>query len=140
MTDIFDSSAIYNMICKGVSGPVAEGATISLASYETGNIIWKEHNIHKRLGSSEAAELIDVVSSVIDNMQKVSLRGMQSKIFEVAARLNISYYDASYVIAAKHSGGTLVTEDKKLALKASSLISVKTCDELLSGDLQNSVP
>ena len=136
MTNIFDSSAIYDMTCRGMEGPIGEGATISLASYETGNIIWKEHHIHKRLAGSEAAELIDVVNSIIDRMQKVSLRGMQSKILEAATKLNISYYDASYVIAASHSGGILITEDKKLAQKASAVVNVKSCNELLSGKLQ----
>ncbi|MDE1865611.1 MAG: type II toxin-antitoxin system VapC family toxin [Candidatus Micrarchaeota archaeon] len=136
MTDIFDSSAIYNMVCKGIPGPIGSGATISLASYETGNIIWKEHSIHKRLGFAEASGLIEIVSSVIDNMKKVGLRGLQSEILEAAAKLNISYYDASYVVAARRSGGTLVTEDKKLASKASPFIEIKTCDELLSEDLQ----
>ena len=124
------------MTCRGMAGPIGEGATISLASYETGNIIWKEHNIHKRLGGPEATELVDVVNSVIDKMQKVNLRGMQSKIFEAATKLNISYYDASYVIAASYSGGILITEDKKLAQKVSALINVKSCDQLLSEEPQ----
>ncbi len=136
MTDLFDSSAIYYMTRRGISHPIAEGGTISLAPYEIGNVIWKEHNLHKHLGRREAEELIEVVTSIVDNMQKVSLRGMQTRIFELASKLNVSYYDASYVIAASNAGGSLITEDKRLAQKISSLISVKTCEELLSAEVQ----
>ena len=134
MTDVFDSSAIYYMTYNGISHSLSKGQTISLAPYETGNIVWKEHNIHKRLGHSEAVELVELLNSVIDKMQKLSLKGMQTEIFETASKLNITYYDASYIIATRRAGGSLITQDQKLAGKASSFISIKTCQELLSDE------
>jgi len=131
MSDVFDASAIYTLTIRRISRPLAEGDTISLAGYETGNIIWKEHNIHKRLDRPEAVELIGLVNSVIDKMQKISLKDMQTRILELASKFNISYYDASYVFAATRAGGRLITEDKKLTQKISSFISTKTCEEFL---------
>ena len=40
--------------------------------------------------------------------------------------LNITAYDASYITLAKKHNLTLVTEDRKLHIKASKLINVKT--------------
>lgn len=46
-------------------------------------------------------------------------------ILEMAGRLNITYYDAAYLIEAQRLNKTLVTDDEKLA-KAAKSVSVKT--------------
>lgn len=57
---------------------------------------------------------------------EVSVRRMpdMSDILELAARENLTFYDASYLIAAKKYGIKLVTEDRDL-LRFSECMSVE---------------
>jgi len=51
--------------------------------------------------------------------------GKQPFILNVAGRLNITYYDAAYLIEAQRLNKTLVIDDEKLT-KAAKSVGVKT--------------
>ncbi len=85
-------------------------SVLDLTFYEVGNVLWKEF----RRGRLENRKV--VVEMFEEFFSEVSVRRMpdMSDILELAARENLTFYDASYLIAAKKYGIKLVTEDRDL--------------------------
>jgi predicted nucleic acid-binding protein len=54
------------------------------------------------------------------------------KILEIAQDEKLSFYDSSYLFFAKQRGLPLVTEDKKLEMKAKKHVEVRTFATLFS--------
>ena len=130
MTYLFDASSIYKLVVQGKALPLVDGITITLAPYELGNIVWKEHLLHKALTYSEAAAVLETINGVVDKMAVVNIVGRHKEILEVASKNSVSFYDASYIVIAKQTGSTLVTEDGSLAKKAMRLMAVRNSDQL----------
>ena len=126
---LFDSNAIYNIIRDLPPGAVeklVDGATIYLAHYELGNALWKECLLLKRISIQEAKESLDFMYSILERMQVSSLCNESGiEILDTAYKFNLTFYDAAYLMEAKKSDKTLVTDDKKLA-KAAEQVGVKT--------------
>ena len=63
-----------------------------------------------------------------------------SGAMKLATELGITFYDASYLYAAKIRKGTLVTEDKELASKAADAgVKATTVTQLLGDRLQTTL-
>ena len=56
----------------------------------------------------------------------------EDEILSAARELNITAYDASYIVLAKKNGLTLVTEDKKLRTKAEKIVKVVSLTQITS--------
>ncbi len=125
MTFVFDASAIYAIIESEDADLLYRGITIGLASYEIGNTLWKEHTIHKNKSYSKIMELLAAINEVIENMELYNSKETQKETLDIAAKLHISYYDASYVVAAKNTGGVLISKDKKLIAKVGEVVDAK---------------
>ncbi len=110
---LLDASAVYPIILR-MREEVMEYSHIfsvlDLTFYEIGNVLWKEF----RRGRLENRKV--VVEMFEEFFGEVSVRRMpeMSDILELAARENLTFYDASYLIAAKKYGIKLVTEDRDL--------------------------
>ena len=104
-----------------------ESSTISLAYYEVGNVVWRECFLLKRIIPREAAKLLKSIFAILQAMDVAVLEDEElgTAILNMAGRLNITYYDAAYLIEARRSNKTLVTDDEKL-IKAAKSIGVKT--------------
>lgn len=126
---LFDSNAIYNIIRELPQDAVeklVDGATIYLAHYELGNALWRECFLLKRISIQEAEESLDFMYSILEGMQVSSLCNESGiEILDTAYKFNLTFYDAAYLMEAKKSDKTLVTDDKKLA-KAAEQVGVKT--------------
>jgi predicted nucleic acid-binding protein len=87
---------------------------LDLAIYEAINAIWKEHYLLKSIEADTALRFVEMLSNVFGIMDILSVRGFEKDTFNLAMKLGISIYDASYIQAAAKSGLILVTDDKKL--------------------------
>ena len=126
---LFDAGSILDLVrrFKG-SAPLVltEGSTLSLAFYEVGNAIWKECCLHARLDAHEGTSLLSALVAIIRAMNVVTPDSEQSagKVLELARRLGLTYYDASYLAEAKNSKRILVSDDAGL-LQAARKAGVK---------------
>ena len=104
-----------------------ESSTVSLAYYEVGNAVWRECFLLKRIIPKEATKLLKSIFAILQAMDVAVLEdeGLGTAILNMAGRLNITYYDAAYLIEAQRLNKTLVTDDEKLT-KAAKSVGVKT--------------
>ncbi len=128
----FDAASIVNLIKRGVVKPFANGATLNLALYESINAIWKEYQLLKRLEKNTALLFLDVISSIFNVINLISIRGVEREVFNLASKENLTIYDASYLYIAMKNKFTLITDDRRLGDKASKYIKVITSSELAS--------
>ena len=99
-----------------------KASTIHLAYYELGNALWRECLLLKRISLDEAEKSLDLMYLILGRMQVTSLDSETgSKVLETAYKLNLTFYDSAYLVEAKKSGKTLVTDDHKLAKAAENL-------------------
>ena len=119
---LFDSSAVINLVKRGIVEPFAEAVTLELALYECVNAVWKEHRLLKRIDRETVFRVVG----------RVSIAGSEEGVFKLAAGEGITVYDASYVYAAMKDGLTLVTDDHALADKASKYVGVTSSSELVT--------
>ena len=104
-----------------------ESSTVSLVYYEVGNAVWRECFLLKRIIPKEATKLLKSIFAILQAMDVAVLEDEElgTAILNMAGRLNITYYDAAYLIEAQRLNKTLVTDDEKLT-KAAKSAGVKT--------------
>ncbi|MGD6851804.1 MAG: type II toxin-antitoxin system VapC family toxin [Candidatus Bathyarchaeia archaeon] len=126
---LFDSNAIYRLIRETPEKALetlVEGTTIYLAYYELGNALWRECLLLKRISSREAEKSLDLMYSILEHMQVVSLGNETGQqVLQTAHKFDLPFYDSSYLVEAEKSGKTLVTDDNKLA-RAAEKLGIKT--------------
>jgi predicted nucleic acid-binding protein len=122
---LFDSNIIYRLIREVPESALKkldEGSTINLAYYELGNALWRETFLLKRINIEEAKKSLDLMYSLLDSMQVTSIDNPTgSEVLQRAYESHLTFYDAAYLVEAKKSGKTLVTDDNKLAKAAENL-------------------
>jgi predicted nucleic acid-binding protein len=114
---IFDASSIAETLMQRMddaADTLAGESTLDLAIYEMGNVVWKESKRKKRT-QEETANIIGHLEQVLSimNIQLIQINDMKT-IIGNATKFNLSFYDSSYLTAAKTLEGTLVTEDEQL--------------------------
>ena len=129
---LFDSSAIINLVKKGTIKPFAYGATLDLALYEVLNAIWKEHLLLKRFDKETALQLLNIISSIFNIINIISIKGLGKEVFNLASKENITIYDASYLYIAIRNNFILITDDKELKNKALKYVKAFTSGEVVS--------
>ncbi len=124
MRYLFDASSVYRTALAADTAKLIRRYTCSLAWYELGNILVTETRVRKALDETEQQHLLQFVSRALSLMAFVGLNGEESKVVAVAMKYGLSFYDASYVYAAKKAAAVLVTEDGKLAKKVKGYVDV----------------
>lgn len=124
MTHLLDASSLLLMLSKLESQKapklLTENAILDLTGYEIGNAIWKQCRIFRTLNEEEAISFISSFRKIMAGMQVFPITdSVMEEVEELALHEEISFYDASYIHAAKRRKIDLVTEDKKLASVAS---------------------
>jgi len=126
---IFDASSIFVAIRKMKPEVLRGNTTCELAKYELGNALWKEFALHSSISLGEAEKLMDTVIRAIELM---NIRSPDwSDAFKLSLKLNITFYDASYLQLAINDGTSLVTEDEKLREKAEKVVDVRSVYDLI---------
>jgi predicted nucleic acid-binding protein len=116
---IFDASAITNLIVTRGSKalPRTKGNfALDLTGYEVGNAIWRLCLLEKKITRTEASELLTAVIDFLNLLQLIILEELDpNRILDVAMSRRLTFYDASYLVAAQTKHLTLVTDDEDLS-------------------------
>lgn len=121
MNRVFDASSIFEVAKGGDSSPLVDGYALTLTPYELGNILSKHAALTHRLTTGEAEEMRRVLNKMLQIMFLYSSEEIEEEILNTAMETHLSYYDASYIHAAKELKAELVTEDTRLAKAATKL-------------------
>jgi len=135
MSLLFDASALLNIIRSLGKGsiPLIKGNyVLTLTLYEVGNALWKEAMLLKRITVEEALQLLSIINSVLTLLNIVELQDRELTL-KVACTLNITYYDAAYIVTAYKLNAELVTDDDKLRRKAEEHMEI--LKEILGGKI-----
>jgi len=137
MKYLLDASSLMLLIKKADVKLTVEclqdSLILDLTFYEVGNAVWKESDLLKFLTPEEAKRLGTMAQTVLAKIDQVTNEGEDfQKILEIAQDEKLSFYDSSYVFFAKQRGLPLVTEDKKLEMKAKKHVAVRTLATLFS--------
>ena len=126
MKRVLDSSAIA-LILKRLGEEsievLEESVTASLATYELGNVIWKEYALRRLINLEEAMRRAEQIAKILEVVQLEDIKSAEDlkEVMRLAGRLDLTFYDASYLNLAKKMGIPLVTEDKELLKKARNI-------------------
>ena len=120
---LLDSSAIAILLKRFGRGALKyiEGVrTLDLARYELGNIVWKECVLKTSVSLREAVSKAKYVAKLLKTMKVGSICSDEDfeVVMELAIKLKLTFYDASYLYVARREGLTLVTEDTELKEKS----------------------
>jgi len=123
---LLDSSAIAILLKRLGSGAlryIVGAHTLDLARYELGNVVWKECALRTSVSLREAVRKAMCLAKLLKTMNISSISSDEDfrEVMELALRLKLTFYDASYLYVAKKEGLTLVTEDRELREKAENV-------------------
>jgi len=130
MSFVFDASAIFEAIVKRNVGILSDQFTIELAKYELGNVLWKRRVLVGDISDKEYLRLGKVIKRVLKLMNIISIDCHEDEVLRIAKELRITFYDASYVYAAKSKNLPLITQDKELIRKANKTITVMRLEDI----------
>lgn len=101
--------------------------TLDLARYELGNVILKECALEGSMSLDEAASKAEGIAKILEIMKSEKIESSKDfrEVMNLATRLKLTFYAASYLHVAKNKGLTLTTEDVELGQKAKH-INIKT--------------
>jgi predicted nucleic acid-binding protein len=132
MRYLLDASSLLLLIknadIKSTVDCLEVSSVLDLTFYEVGNAIWKESTLTKYLTPKEAERLGMMAQTVLAKINRVTINEAEAfqRILEIAQTERLSYYDSSYVYAAKENGLPLITEDTGLITKARKHVEVST--------------
>ena len=127
---IFDASAIFAAISRGDSEKMFGQGTSTLASFELGNIIWKEGVLARRFSVHDGQELCELCQKILERMH-VSHPAMED-VYALAARFKITFYDAAYLALAAEARVPLITLDQHLAVAAAHVVEKVSFDDAMT--------
>lgn len=112
---------------------LSENCFLDLTKYEVGNALWKEHKLHHAIQQKEVEEFLDLFREVLSRTKILIVEPDDlSKVAGIATDEMTSFYDASYIIAAKNRNLTLVTEDTQLTKVASKHVRTMSSKQIIS--------
>jgi predicted nucleic acid-binding protein len=131
MKYLLDASALMLLIKKAdVESTVAclkDSLILDLTFYEVGNAVWKESTLSKFLTPEETKRIGSLYQTILAKIDQAKNESEDfQKILEIAQDEKLSFYDSSYLFFAKQRGLPIVTEDKKLEMKAKKHVAVRT--------------
>ena len=128
---LFDaSSVIYALKLRSLK-TLYDNYLQWLTIYEVINALWKEATLTKAISMQEASEIVKLFTKTVEFMKILSPHLYEDEILSTARELNITAYDASYIVLAEKNGLTLVTEDKKLRTKAEKLVKAASLTQII---------
>ncbi len=119
---LFDtSSLVYALKLRNLS-ILHDNYIQWLTIYEIINALWKEVCLTKSISINDAYNIVSIFSNTIDFMKLLSPHSHEYEILTIAKELEVTAYDASYIVLAKKHKLSLVTEDEELKAKANNLV------------------
>ena len=126
--NLLDASAIFNLFQKGKYNILIVGATIPIAKYEIGNVLWKGAKIRNNISKKEATELGAVIFELIDSMEQIT--PSPDSVLNFSLEDGLTFHDSSYLVSAIEAGYDFVTDDLKLYKIASSKVMTRKSSDL----------
>jgi len=129
---LLDASAIYPLLIKLREKVIAHAdkfLILDLTIYEVGNAIWKEYRRGKIKDIKSVSELF---KQMFNNIHTLSIKNEIEKVLDLAIKENLTFYDASYLQAARTHGVRLVTEDQDLLKFPESINVDRLLEELIN--------
>ena len=126
--NLLDASAIFSLFQKGKYDVLIVGATVPLAKYEIGNILWKSAKVRNNISKKEATELGTVIFELIDSMEQIT--PSPDSVLNLSLEDGLTFYDSSYLVSAIEAGYDFVTDDLKLYKIASSKVMTRKSSDL----------
>lgn len=122
MRYLLDASALLPLVTGFGKELIRKGsrewlATTDLGLYEACNSLWKLSTLLRSIPVDAGTEIAAVLGELTrrDVIHLVSIAGVEiPATFGLACDKNLTFYDASYVTAARQESAVLVTEDVKL--------------------------
>jgi len=137
MTYLFDASSIFKAIIENKVEILIGNATIDLATYETGNILWKNYALKAKAKDSELKNLAQLLRQTLNILKTIQITPNQTEdILDIAVKLKLTFYDAAYAYTAKTNEATLVTQDSELQRKTTQYVKTSTLDEIYKTETQ----
>ncbi len=138
MRYVLDASALVPLIVGRGRRLIAEAPgtdllTTDLAIYEACNALWK---LARLLGQISLEDALDLAVTVKELAVRGIIEAFDFRRLDMARTLKMAheecmtFYDASYIVAAESMEATLVTEDEKLQRAATRFVRAVTCSEL----------
>jgi len=127
---LLDSSSILNLYFEGRYDHLLDASTTELAQFELGNAIWRRASLLKEISIKEAQILLHAINRLLISMG-TPLDYDPAESMKIATEEHITYYDASYISAAKLNGVPLVTDDIQLLKVAKKHLNSLTSYDLL---------
>jgi len=125
-------SLVKKMDLKRAEDLLKTSSILQLTFYEVGNAIWKEICITKFISKDESEAMRNVAQIILARIERLPNETRSFKeILEISKNEKLSFYDSSYLFFAKETGRTLVTEDKRLSVKAKKYVHVESIESLL---------
>jgi predicted nucleic acid-binding protein len=135
---LLDASALLPLVTRRGKQLIIEAsredlATTDLAIYEACNSLWKLSTLLKLISLEDA---VDTANAIKDLAIRGVIKPMKftkldfSNTLRIANEEGLTFYDASYIVAAESSEATLVTEDEKLKKTATRFIKTIAYSDL----------
>ena len=96
--NILDTSSIFNLFQQGRYTEILDNATIPLAIYEVGNVLWKNSNVKNTISKEEAKDIGSVLFELINSMEQVI--PTWSSVLSLALTEGLTFYDSSFLGAS----------------------------------------
>jgi len=103
-----------------------------LTIYEVVNALWKEAALFKAITPQETSQIVKLFTETLEFMKILSSHPYEDEILSTAIELNLTAYDASYIVLAEKNSLILVTEDSKLRAKAEKLVEAVSLTQITS--------
>jgi predicted nucleic acid-binding protein len=117
MKYLFDALAIFKAIKENKIETLVGNYTLELARYELGNILWKNFALQAKATDQEIKTLAKIIKQTLNTMETTQINCNEQEILQTAAKLKITFYDASYAYYANTKNLTFITEDSQLLKK-----------------------
>jgi predicted nucleic acid-binding protein len=135
---LLDASALLPLVTRLGKELIAKAArewfaTTDLAIYEACNALWKLSTLLRSISLDDGIETAGVLQDLTerDIIHLVSLNKPKlGATLRFACDEKLTFYDASYVMAAKDESAVLVTEDEKLRESARRHVEVMSFKSL----------
>ena len=126
---IFDASSIWLAVSKEKFEILKDKFSAELVKYEIGNVLWKKVVLEKIYSLEEVLFLADFLQRILNKMNLLTPN--IKEVLEIAVKLKINFYDASYLALAKKLKMPLITEDKLLKEKSKRIVKVYSFKEII---------
>jgi len=119
---LLDASALIPLLSEFGKKLIVKGRetrlfTIDLTVYEVGNSLWKLSTLLRSISLEDSAKLIDALGDLITTeiIEVIMFTELNlARTLRMAKEGGITFYDSSYILAAKERDAILVTDDAKL--------------------------